>query len=40
MAMSKIDRIDRDIEKTRCKITEYHNRLKELEAQRNELVKF
>ena len=33
MAMSKIDRIDREIEKTRGKITEYQNRLKELEAQ-------
>ena len=32
MAMSKIDRIDREIEKTRGKITEYQNRLKELEA--------
>ena len=29
MAMSKIDRIDREIEKTRGKITEYQNRLKE-----------
>ena len=36
MAMSKIDRIDREIEKTRGKITEYQNRLKELEAQRTE----
>ena len=32
MAMSKIDRIDREIEKTRGKIPEYQNRLKELEA--------
>ena len=32
MAMSKIDRIDREIEKTRGKIIEYQNRLKELEA--------
>ena len=28
MAMNKIDRIDREIEKTRGKITEYQNRLK------------
>ena len=36
MAMSKIDRIDREIEKTRGKITEFQNKLKELEAQRTE----
>ena len=36
MANSKIDRIDRDIEKTREKITEYQNRLKGLEAQKTE----
>ena len=45
MAMSKIDRIDREIEKTRGKITEYQNRLKELEARsmcmsRDELMNF
>lgn len=40
MAMSKIDRIDREIEKTRGKITEYQNRLKELEAQRTERENF
>ena len=40
MAMSKIDRIDREIEKTRGKITEYQNRLKELEAQRTEQENF
>ena len=28
MAISKIDRIDREIEKTRGKITEYQNRLR------------
>ena len=38
--MSKIDRIDREIEKTRGKITEYQNRLKELEAQRTEQENF
>jgi len=36
----KIDRIDREIEKTRGKITEYQNRLKELEAQRTEQENF
>ena len=40
MAISKIDRIDREIEKTRGKITEYQNRLKELEAQRTEQENF
>ena len=38
--MSKIDRIDRELEKTRGKITEYQNRLKELEAQRTEQENF
>ena len=33
---NKIDRIDREIEKTREKITEYQNRLKGLEAQKTE----
>ena len=36
MAMSKIERIDREIQKTREKITEYQNRLKGLEAQKTE----
>ena len=40
MAMSKIDRVEREIQKTRSKITEYQNKLKELEAQRTELENF
>ncbi|MFQ7166531.1 MAG: DUF4315 family protein [Acutalibacteraceae bacterium] len=36
MATNKIDRIDREIQKTREKITEYQNRLKGLEAQKTE----
>ena len=36
MAANKIERIDREIEKTREKITEYQNKLKGLEAQRTE----
>ena len=36
MAANKIDRINREIEKTREKITEYQNRLKGLEAQKTE----
>ncbi len=36
MVTNKIERIDREIEKTRGKITEYQNRLKGLEAQRTE----
>lgn len=36
MENKKIDRIDREIEKTREKITEYQNRLKGLEAQKTE----
>lgn len=32
MAMSKIERIDKEIAKTREKITEYQNKLKGLEA--------
>ena len=36
MAANKIERIDREIEKTREKITEYQNRLKGLEAQKTE----
>ncbi len=34
--MSKIERIDKEIQKTREKITEYQNKLKMLEAQRTE----
>ncbi len=33
MASNKIDRIDREIAKTREKLAEYQNRLRELEAQ-------
>lgn len=33
---NKIDRIDKEIEKTREKITEYQNKLKGLEAQKTE----
>lgn len=40
MAMSKIDRVEREIQKTRSKISEYQNKLKELEAQRTELENF
>lgn len=40
MAMSKIDRVEREIQKTRSKITEYQNKLKGLEAQRTELENF
>ena len=36
MAANKIERIDREIKKTREKITEYQNRLKGLEAQKTE----
>ena len=36
MAMNKIERIDREIQKTREKITEYQNKLKDLEAQKTE----
>ena len=36
MAMSKIERIDKEIAKTREKITEYQNKLKGLEAQKTE----
>lgn len=36
MANNKIDRIDREIEKTREKITEYQNKLKGLETQKTE----
>ena len=38
MAMSKIERIDREIQKTREKITEYQNKLKGLEAENLEIV--
>lgn len=40
MAFTKIDRIDREIEKTRSKVTELQNKLKELEAQRTEQENF
>ena len=36
MAMNKIDRINKEIAKTREKITEYQNKLKGLEAQKTE----
>lgn len=36
MANNKIDRIDREIQRTREKITEYQNKLKGLEAQKTE----
>ena len=36
MAMNKIERIDKEIAKTREKITEYQNRLRGLEAQKTE----
>lgn len=34
---NRIDRIDREIQKTREKITEYQNKLKGLEAQKTEV---
>ena len=36
MAMSKIERIEKEIQKTREKITEYQNTLRGLEAQKTE----
>lgn len=36
MAMSKIERIEGEIQKTREKITEYQNKLRGLEAQKTE----
>ena len=36
MANTKLDRIERDIEKTRAKVLEYQKRLKDLEAQKIE----
>ena len=36
MTNSKINRIDKEIQKTREKITEYQNRLKELQVQKTE----
>ena len=36
MANSKIDRIEKEMQKTREKITEYQNRLKELAMQKTE----
>ena len=38
MAMNKIERIDKEIAKTREKITEYQNKLRGLEAQKNCLL--
>ena len=37
MAMSKIERIEKEIQKTREKITEYQNKLRGLEAQKTEV---
>ena len=36
MAMSKLERIEKEIQKTREKITEYQNKLRGLEAQKTE----
>ena len=36
MAMSKIEKIEKEIQKTREKITEYQNKLRGLEAQKTE----
>lgn len=36
MANTKLDRIERDIEKTRAKVLEYQKRLKDLKAQKIE----
>ena len=36
MTNSKIDRIEKEMQKTREKISEYQNRLKELAAQKTE----
>ena len=36
MALNKIDRINKEIEKTREKLTEYQNKLRGLEAQKTE----
>ncbi len=36
MAANKIDRIEKEMQKTREKITEYQNKLKGLEAQKTE----
>lgn len=36
MANSKLDRIEKEIAKTRAKIVEYQNRLKDLEARKTE----
>ena len=36
MAMNKMERIDREIQKTRDKITELQNKLKELNVQKTE----
>ena len=39
MANTKLDRIERDIEKTRAKILEQQKKLKDLEAQKVEVPK-
>lgn len=36
MANAKLERIEKDISKTRAKIVEYQNRLKDLEARKTE----
>ena len=36
MAATKLDRIERDIQKTKSKIAEYQKQLRELEAQKTE----
>ena len=36
MANAKLERIEKDIAKTRSKIVEYQNRLKDLEARKTE----
>ena len=38
MTNSKIDRIEKEMQKTREKISEYQNRLKELAAQKTEAL--
>ena len=40
MAMNRIDRLEREIEKVRARITEYQNKLKELEGKRTEYENF
>ena len=40
MAINRIDRLEREIEKVRARITEYQNKLKELEGKRTEYENF